>query len=197
MSNRIIPIIVLIAAVALFFLYINPTWTGSIASTKAEITNYESALNAANQYQMKQAELMKEKNAISSDNLSRLDDFLPDGVDNVQLILDLDSLAARTGVALSNFDTQDSSASNSTNSSSGPGSTGLVDAGNNALSLAKSPVDSIQISLTATATYASFRAFLSGIEHSLRMLDVMNITISPSSNGVYNYQMTLRLYWLH
>jgi hypothetical protein len=65
-----------------------------------------------------------------------------------------------------------------------------------------SPIDSLVLSVTATGTYAQFRSFLSGIEHSLRPMDVTSIGVSggatPGSTGTtYKYTMSIRIYWLH
>ncbi|MDE1965985.1 MAG: hypothetical protein KGI41_01950 [Patescibacteria group bacterium] len=188
MSNRLLPVLALVIAAGIFFGYVNPTWTGSISSVQSEIASYDSALASAGQYQQKQDQLLQEKNAIPADKLARLSTLLPDSVNNVQLILDLDALAARTGVALSNFDTQSSAASGAS-ASAAPAAAG-------AIALSSSPVDSLTVSLAATATYGAFRQFLAGLEQSERLLDVTDVEISPSTTGVYDYKLTLRLYWL-
>ncbi len=187
-NGRLVAILALVAAAGIFFGYVNPVWTGSVASTKSEITNYDAALAAATQYQQKQDQLLQEQSAIPADSIARLNHFLPDSVGNVQLILDLDALAARSGVVLSNFDIQDAAAA--------AGAAPAAQTSTGALSLSTMAYDSLQLSLTATASYSAFRAFLDGVENSERLLDVTGISIAPSTTGVYNYQITLRLYWL-
>lgn len=189
MSNRLVPMLALIVAAGIFFGYARPAWTGSIATTQGEIDSYNRALASAAEYETRQDELLRAQNALPAEKLARLNNFLPDGVNNVELILDLDALAASSGVALSNFDIQ------SAQSNGGAGAAGRPSAGA-AIALAESPVDSLQISLTATATYDAFRAFLRGIEASERILDVTSLQVAPSTTGVYNYSLTLRLYWL-
>jgi len=139
-----------------------------------------------------------------------LEAFRPDGVDNVQLILDLDALAARSGVTLSNFDVSGQGDGEQTGPAAGGTTTGAAGtpagatpAGNSAGSLggglslsAGTPVDSIELTLTATGSYNAFRRFLGGIEQSLRPLDVVSLKVEPGETGVYNYDMTIRLYWL-
>ena len=51
--------------------------------------------------QLKQS-LLSRFNAFKTEDLDRLRKLLPDHVDNVRLILDLDNLAARHGMALQN-----------------------------------------------------------------------------------------------
>lgn len=191
--QRLLPFIALLVAIGLFFLYVRPTYSGVIADTKQKIASYDSALAAADRFNQKEAQLTQAKAKISPDSLARLNEFLPDGVDNVQLILDLDALAARSGMTLSNFDIQNQDTSGNTSTAQGPSGT-IPQTG---LSLsANTPVDSLDLTFKGTGTYASFRTFLAGMENSLRPLDVMNLNVQESGTGVYQYDMTVRIYWL-
>ncbi|HEV7121246.1 MAG TPA: hypothetical protein VGN56_00305, partial [Candidatus Paceibacterota bacterium] len=102
--SRILPLAALIVAAGLIFAYIVPTYQKSIVPAQAQISSYENALAAAKGFTQKEADLAQQRAALPADGLARLNEFLPDGVNNVQLILDLDGLAARSGMVLSNFD---------------------------------------------------------------------------------------------
>jgi Tfp pilus assembly protein PilO len=186
MNDRILPLIALLVAAGIFFAYVSPTWSGSIAATREAITLDDQALAAANQYVAQQNALASARNAIDSADLSRLTTFLPDSVDNVGLILDLNALAARSGFSLSNIDVISNTASGAKAASA---QQGLPAAG-------VSPVGSVDLSLSAVGTYASLQSFLAGVERSARLLDVRDLVVKGSETGVYNYQMALRLYWL-
>lgn len=195
MISRLFPALLLIIAVALYFGYISPTRAGSIAETKAQIASYESALEAAERFKQKENELIIAKAAIPTEDLARLEAFLPDGVNNVQIILDLNALAARAGLTLSDFDTGegDNASEGTPPLSDGGAITDPV----TGLPLAEGmPVDSLDMTITATGTYESFRSFLEGVESSLRLLDVVGVTVTDSETGVYTYEITTRLYWL-
>lgn len=181
--TRLIPVLAILIALGLFFGYINPTITGPISVTQAEIDNINSALAAAERFKEKEAQLAIERSAIPPESLVRLEAFLPDGVDNVQLILDLDALAARTGLTLANFETGEPSADPAANAD------GVVVSSD-------APIDSIELSTSGKGTYAAFRAFLDAAEVSLRPLDLVSLTVKTSENGVHTYDMTFRLYWL-
>lgn len=185
MNSKILPAFALMIAVGIFFGYVNPTWKGSIAATKTAIAADKEALSAAKKYADQQVELTTEQNAIDPSNLARLSIFLPDSVDNVGLILDLNTLAARSGISLSNIDVV-IDAKNDTNKA-------VVGALSSEI---QSPIDSIDLSLSAVGTYSAFQAFLSGIEKSARLLDVRDLTVKGSDTGVYTYQMDIRFYWL-
>ncbi len=185
MTSRILPIVALIIAVGIFFGYVSPTWTGSIAVAKAAIAYDDQALSAANSYSVQQNQLIQARAAIDPTNLTRLATFLPSSVDDVGFVLDLDALAARSGISLSNINV----ITNGTSAGSGNSNTA-------GLSAATNPVGSIDISLSAVGTYAALNAFLSGVEESERLIDVRSITIAGSDTGVYNYSITMRIYWL-
>lgn len=185
MISRIIPLLLVIAAAGLFFGYVQPTYSGSIATLTAENKNLDIALQAARDFKEKEVALTRERNVIPADQLARLESALPDSVDNVQLIVDLNSLAARSGVQLSQFGI------------SGGDAAGDAAAATPDMALSSGePTDSLEVSVSATGTYASFRTFLDGIEKSLRPLDVVELSVQDSATGVYTYSMTLRIYWL-
>lgn len=186
MIGRLLPVFLILIAIGIFAGYINPTYTGTILPLEAEIAQYNSTLSAAADFNKKEAQLAADRAAIPADSITRLEAFLPDGVDNVQLILDLNALAARSGVQLSNFSIKDSAASN-----------GITSGGNLPLESGAKATDSLDLSVTAVGTYSAFRTFLAGAELSLRPLDVVQLTVTPSATGVYTYNMTFRIYWLH
>jgi len=181
MNSNVLPILAFLVAIGIFFGYVSPTWSGSISATKSAIANDDLALVAAREYTAQQNELASARNAIDQENLKRLTSFLPDSVDNVELILNLNALAARSGLSLSNVDVIASTA-NTQNTPSAE--------------INANPVSSVDISLSAVGTYAALQTFLVGIEKSGRLLDVRNISVKGSDTGVYIYQMTLRIYWL-
>ncbi len=185
MNDRIIPLISLLVAGGIIFAYVGPTWNGSIAATKEAIALDDQALAAAKQYAAQQNALASSRNAIDPADLTRLNAFMPDSVDNVGLILDLNALAARSGLSLANIDVVSGSAGGSQTSAQ----QGIPAVG-------ASPVGSVDISLSAIGAYGALQTFLVGIERSARLLDVRDIMVKGSDTGVYTYQMVLRLYWL-
>ena len=177
--NRILPVVLIVAALALVFGYVRPTYDGSITAKQEKSKSYDAALAAAQSFSQKEAALVAAKNALPADALARLEAYLPDGVNNVALILDLNALAARSGLALSNFDVVSSGAAST------PSALANV-----------SPVDSVDLSLTATGSYGALQSFLRGAEQSLRLLDLTSLSLADSPTGVYTYQMVFRIYWL-
>lgn len=200
-ASRLFPIIFIVATLGLFFGYIQPTLNGSIAELNAEIQDLDTALLAAEQFKQKEVELTRARSQIAPEQLARLESFLPDSVDNVQLIVDLNSLAARSGVSLSDFDIQ--GGTSDTSAAQTPGAAPVDPAATAAASATSvlganlaEPVDTLELSVAATGSYAAFRTFLAGVEQSLRPLDIMELSVEDSATGVYTYDITFRLYWL-
>lgn len=192
MTARLLPLALVIGAIAIIFGYVQPTNNGSVAMLKTQIASLDTALAAARDFKNKEIELTRQRAALPQDQLARLAAYLPDNVDNVQLIVDMNALAARSGIVLSGFNI-------SGGTQNGGTSTGdeSVSDGNGALALnTGDPVESIELSVTATGSYNAFRTFLTGVESSLRQLDVVELSVQSSETGVYTYNITTRLYWL-
>ena len=185
MNSRILPTLALIVSVGIFFAYVQPTWSGSIYAAKASIASNDRALAAAKTYTLQQNQLAAARNAIDPTDLAQLARLLPSSVDNVGLILDLNALAARSGLTLSNIDVITNTIA--------PAKSGGVGV---ALSAATGPTGSAELSLSAVGTYAALQSFLVGVEKSERLLDVKDLLVRGSDTGVYDYRMKLSFYWL-
>jgi len=181
--RRLFPIFLVVIAIAIFVFYINPVYSGSIATARTEIANDNQALSQLASFSTKENKLIDERNQIPANDLAIVSKLLPPSVNNVQTILDLDNLASASGVELDSVNVANPSGGSADGFVAGvPGDQSL---------------GSVDLSLSASGTYGSFQKFLSGIEHSARLLDVENLGIKGSTSGVYTYSMTLRLYWIH
>ncbi|KND51376.1 MAG: putative pilO [Parcubacteria bacterium C7867-001] len=190
MISRILPFLTVLVAVGVFFGYINPTYTGPVAELRDRIHDYDQALAAAAEFKEREAQLLAERNNIPEEGIKRVEAFLPDGVDNVQLILDLNTLANRSGLKITNVAVSMAATPNTTPGSIGNAGTALP------LTTNTSPVESINMTMSATGSYTAFRTFLLGVERSLRPLDLVHLSLKDSDTGVYTYEMAFRIYWL-
>lgn len=184
--NRLVSIILILGAVGVFFGYINPTYTGQVRSLEQEIKNLDSALATAVKFREEEARLVQERENIPQTELDRIKKLLPDNVDNVQLILDMDGIANANGVRISDIGIDESKSGNDGGDAVGQG----------VLIQEEKAYKSLVISFTATATYSQFKNFLRDIEQSLRTLDVIEIAFSESETGVYKFDMRVQVYWL-
>lgn len=185
----------MIGAGAIFFLLTKPQYE-QVQQLSAQIAQYNAALDKATELQTLKQSLLSKYNAFDPNALDRLQKMLPDHVDNIALILELDSLAERYGLALQNVDVS---------SSGGGGATGTqtaIDAVGGSTQL----YDSLTLHFTTQGTYATFMQFMSDLESSLRVVDLQSLTIAaaPQNNnttpatgsGQYTYTIVLKTYWL-
>ena len=191
----IVAIIAVVLAGAMFFLYTKPAYD-TVQASSAQIAQYDAALNKAAELQTLKQKLLSRYNAFNPAFLDRLHKLLPDHVDNVRLILDLDNLAGQHGLSLQNVDV----------SSSGT-QTPKKQTAIGAIGTANQKYDSLTLTFSTRATYKNFVQFLGDLESSLRIVDLVSLSISPDASSsaaggarpsepLYTYNITLRTYWL-
>lgn len=189
MTRTILPLVLIAAAIGLFVMFTNPTYSADQALSQ-EHGAYQQALGTAKELRSQRDQLLAKRNTFSTDDMQKLQEMLPDTVDNIRLIIDINNIAARHGLSLKNVQLGDVSSGSSAQSATAVGASG-------------DPVGSVELGFTLTAGYANFRAFLADLEHSLRLINVEKITFkeAPNDKGVTSdlndYQLTIRTYWLH
>jgi len=191
MMRTIISLIGIIAAGAMFFLFTQPTYD-KVKVANASIAQYDAALEKASELQARKQELLSRYNSFNPTDREKLEKLLPDHVDNVRLILDLDSLAGKHSIAVQNVVVS--------------GQTGVVGAQSavGAIGASKQKYDSLTLTFTTQGTYQTFQEFLADLELSLRIVDLVSLKIgsiapsaeSRSAEPLYTYTLTIRTYWL-
>ncbi|MFA6095460.1 MAG: type 4a pilus biogenesis protein PilO [Candidatus Paceibacterota bacterium] len=177
--STIVSIVLLLASVGLFFGYIDPTYS-DIKELKIEQADYERALENSTQLQAERDKLLTKLNEMSATDLDRLQKLLPDNIDNVRLIIDIDNIASAYGMRIRNF------------KADAGGSEVPQTAGRD-----QNPVGTITLSFSTTATYNTFLAFIRDLEQSLRVIDVSSIQFASSdTNQLYDYSVAIKTYWL-
>jgi Tfp pilus assembly protein PilO len=175
------PIFMIIIAGAIFFWYIDPTYA-DVKNLLAEESQYNDALTKAQELQSVRDQLLARYNTFAQGDLDRLQKLLPDHVDNIRLILDLDSMASKYGMRVHNVSIDNP--------------TGSVAAAPDELGAGSNNYESINFSFVVTGTYDTFRRYLSDLEQSLRLVDVVGITFTPTDTGIYDFTIHLTTYWL-
>jgi len=191
MTRYIISAILIAAAAGIFIFYTQPVYD-SVRAESDQIAQYNAALDKAAQLQALKQGLLNRYNAFSPDDLARLQKLLPDHVDNVALILDFDNLAQQHGLALANVDV------------SQPASAATSKTAVGIASAAGQKYDSLTIKFSTHGTYQQFTQFMKELESSLRIVDLVSLSISQDSTSapgsfaepVYTFSINLRTYWL-
>lgn len=197
MTKSIIALVLLIASGAIFFLYTQPTYD-QVKATQGQIASYDAALQKAAELQQLKQTLLQRYNSFNPNDLDRLQKLLPDHVDNIALMMDLDNLANHYNMVLENVQVS-APAGGSTQTA-----VGVIGEGG------RQKYDSLTISFSTQGTYQSFITFMKGLESSLRIVDMVSFTLSPQETGtntttpqigagkepIYSYSLTIRTYWL-
>ncbi|MSR70440.1 hypothetical protein EXS62_00085 [Candidatus Kaiserbacteria bacterium] len=178
-----IPAILVAAAIGLFSTYINPAYQATKV-LQTQVSAFEDALGKARDLKSERDKIGKIYNTISPDDLQKIEHMLPDNVDNIRLIIDINGIAAGRGLTLKNVALGTLSDSKAARSASAVGASGDA-------------TGSVSVGFSVTTTYENFLLFLADLEHSLRILDVEKVSLKPSGTSNYDMSVTLRTYWLH
>ncbi len=186
--NIITPIILIIISIAIAFGYIDPNYRGenpenrSVKSLISENDEYIQALNNSNKIREKRNSLSQRKAQISPEQISDLERLLPDNIDNIKLVIDIKNIASKpengnltlSGIKLNTAPVGDSKKIGTDNGKTG----------------------NVTLSFNTVSSYDNFYKFLSDLEKSLRLVDIVDLSVTSSDTGLYNFSVTLKTYWL-
>ncbi len=183
MAKFFIPLILAAAAIGLFVMYTNPTYKDAqVLAVQANA--YEEALQKAQEMRTLRDELLAKRNSFSANDVAKLERILPDNVDNIRLIIDINNIAVRHSLSLTDVALGEMSDSSVARKEGVVGSSG-------------DPVGSVEVGFTLLATYDGYLAFLQDLEHSLRIVDVTSVSFAAEAGDRNNYDFKIRTNWLH
>ncbi len=178
MPKHITPVILVMVSIALFFFFIVPRYEG-IKDIQERIVPLNEALSNSKKIQAVRDGLLSSYNNIAEADLDRLQKILPDHVDNVRLILEVDRIASRNNMILQNVVTR-----------------GSFRDEQNTLGPNDSLFGKLRINFSIAGRYDSLVNFLSELEQSLRVVDVVALSFSRGEGDFYEYEIEVDTYWL-
>ena len=189
MKNLIVVVLIL-SSIGIFYFITIPTYA-DISALSVTKEGYDKALNNSQEAQGVRDALETKYNSIPVANLNRLEAFLPDSIDNIRLIIEIDRIAGRYNMALNN-------ARVSLIKDAVPENIG------EAVSLSSIAYGTGKLDFSVTGTYEAYIAFLKDLEQSLRLINITSISLSGASMGetakealdIYDYNTSLNTYWL-
>ena len=150
-------------------------------------------------------------NALDPVNLSKLVKLLPDNVDNIRLILEIEKVASPYGMALENVkystDTTKKDATKDTTATQAMAAQTGGTQGKGA-NLPNKDYGVWNLEFSTKGTYNNFLNFIKDLENNLRIVDISSIQfssdtatntksgINPSSSESYVYNFVIKTYWL-
>ncbi len=190
----IFSLLIIIVCIGTFFLVIKPRYD-NLKDTRNQVSSYNNSLDTADQLRISRDELVAKYNNIPKADLDSLKILLPDSVDNIRLIIQLDSLATKNNMStLRNVEySSESETSSSTSSDS-------ATIGSNI------PYGEFTASFQTSGTYQNFLAFLADLEQNLRIVDITSVDFGgtegsaggdgQSMGDVLSFKINLKTYWL-
>jgi Tfp pilus assembly protein PilO len=194
MFRVVTPLILIGISVAVFLIFVNPMYK-EVSSLRTEINSYNEALNNSNVLDNERDKLTKKYNAIDPADLDKLQKLLPDNVDNIRLILEIEKLASPYGMVLKDirYNTQKKEEGTNTNTLQG---------GQSVSSVGGSDFGVWTLEFSTEGSYKNFLSFLKDLESNLRVVDIASIQFS-STNDItkgtsesYKYAFKINTYWM-
>ncbi|MBU1557654.1 type 4a pilus biogenesis protein PilO [Patescibacteria group bacterium] len=182
MNKFIIPIILIVLSIGLFVMYIDPNYK-EVKVLKDVNNQYQEALNKSKELRKVRDSLLEQYNSFTEEDLSRIRKLLPDNVDNVRLIMDVDSIASVYGAIIRDVKINSNSESD--------------DVRVNIADIQK--YEDVTLSFSMSANYENFVKFVGDLRDSLRLVDITHLDFNPPLNtesDVYKYNFTIKTYRL-
>lgn len=152
---------------------------------KQERGQYQEALSRVQELSEKRDALIDTYNAFSKEDLDRLARIVPDKVNTVKLVTDIDSIAGKYGITVRSVRVTDQVADNSQ----------VVGGGTPA-----NPYQTTTLTFSFSSSYEKLVPFLKDLEKSLQMIDINSVNFQvptgTTANGIYQYAISLQTYWL-
>lgn len=195
MNRNITAIILIVLAVGIYLTFTRAK-LAEVNQVRAVNAQHLLAISNADKLIKVRDSVLNDYNALSAEDRLRLDKMVPNTVDNIRLIIDLNSVALRHGFSLRNIKASTSNANKNTSSMKQVQDSSIHQDGT--MSYIPTPVlDTVMISFSVTAPYQQFIDLLRDLEANLRIMDTTRLAVSAGSNpGMYDFSVELKTYWL-
>lgn len=186
----IFPLILILASVGIFIGYTNKAYK-EVSALRTEQAAYDEALLNSKKLLDVRQELVDKYNALLPEDKDRLMKLMPDNVDNIRLIIDIQKIASQYGMLPKDihFDKdQGKTATNTITATASP----------EEIALAHKDYGTFDLDFSVTGTYANFLNFTRDLEKSLRIIDIESVSFAIGDVGTttYKYVFKIRTYWL-
>lgn len=175
------PILLIFVSLGLFYVFIDPRLQ-EVRSLIEQERGYKEAIVKAEELMSVRDQLLTQYNSIPRSDLERLEKIVPDSVNFVKLVADIDSVAGRNLIVPRGIDISEVADE----------SLGI----NDPASL--KPYLSSTITFSFVSSYERMILFLTDLEKSLQMIDIKSVTFSADGkdDGLYDFTVSFQTYWL-
>ncbi len=206
MFKFLLPTILIGTAIAGFFTFTSPYYN-TLTANRAQIASYNEALDNSKALEAERDKLTQKYNSFDPDNLAKLQKLLPDNVDNIRLILEIEKIASPYGMVLKDvkYDTTSQDTASTTQTTQTPKTTTTTNTQNGKVVTSKD-YGTWNLEFSTQGTYNNFVNFVKDLENNLRIVDIASVDFSsnassntganPTLNDSYKYSFKIKTYWL-
>lgn len=219
----LLPLALIGVGIGGFFLITSPIYE-EISALQAEAEVYNQALENSANLQKERDRLTTKYNSFSAEDITKLEKMLPNSVDNIQLILEIQEEAAKRGIIVKNVEFEPEQFLNqeadpaaatpapvnntATGQASAAGNTPATSAARNRTGRTASIDDnkdyeSFELEFSVEGSYSDFVGFMQLMERSLRLIDINTISFTPGTSekdkkytDTYRYLFRINTYRL-
>lgn len=185
MNRNVTAFILLVLAIGIYVTFTSNLWD-EVKSVREINNQYIQAIDNADRLITVRGKVLNDYNALSPNDIDRLQKMLPIAVDNIRLVIDLNSIAQKNGLTLKGVKASMANDGSKTN---------IVPVGNEA-AISVANIDTINVSFSTSASYEQFKQFMRDLEANLRLMDMVHLNVVANDSGVYDYSINLKTYWL-
>lgn len=183
----LLPLVLIGVAIGGFLLITRPIYD-EILALQTEADAYGEALDNSAILKTERDRLTNKYNSFSQEDLLRLEKMLPDSVDNIQLILEIQEEAAKRGIIVKNVQFEpeqfvDQGANDGTATTAGTTKPVANSAARRAATTDDGkPYETFELEFSVEGAYDDFVAFMELMERSLRLVDINTISFTPGTS---------------
>ena len=152
------PILLITLSLGLFYLHVSPRYQ-SIQTLMTEEVQYKNALAKAGELQDRRDQLLTKYNGFSKSDSDRVKRLIPDTVNTVKLVADMNSIAGKYGITIKSIVTTQQKVDDS------------QAVGGKGTAAPKKPYQTTLITFAFTSTYQNLVQYLKDLEKSLQLID--------------------------
>ena len=209
MGKIVIPTLLVALALGAYFLYTQPIYNEA-KTMKVEVAKLKDAQTKLDAALKKKDKLATTYNALDTTLIARLEKLMPDNLDNIKLIIDVDRTAKQYGMLLNavKFDVDQQAKAATASKTTTTGTAASVNSStttdnvvtvrdNKAALEAKKDYNSFSLSMTFTGTFANFNKLIGDMEKNLRIIDITSVTFdAQDTKDIYKFEVKAKIYWL-
>lgn len=183
----LLPIILIGVGIGGFLLITQPIYE-EITLLQEEADSYSKALDNSAQLQKERDRLTTKYNSFAPEDVAKLEKMLPNSVDNIQLILEIQEEASKRGIIVKNVEFEPEQFVNQTDDPLPEGETPNNTARDRATSRRANDVEdnkdyeTFELEFSVEGPYDDFVSFMKLMERSLRLVDINSISFTPGTS---------------